>query len=67
MTEENYTSVRSQLVREFWFLKSKRYYMSARARIRKIADLDFEMQGTPKETTFAKFHYNDIKSKIEEQ
>lgn len=66
MTEENYTTIRSQLVREFWFMKSKRLYMSARARIRKIAALDFEMNGIPKEKTLAKFHYNDIKAKIEE-
>ena len=61
---EYFREQRAKLVREFWFLKSKRLYMSAKARIRKIADLDFESRGIPKEVTMEKFHYNDIKSNV---
>jgi hypothetical protein len=61
MTEEMYTNYRASLVREFWFLKSKRLYLSARARVRKIADLDFEYSGTPKVQTLQKFNYDKIR------
>lgn len=55
--------MRANLVREFWFLKSKRLYMSAKARVRKIADLDLEYSGTPREETYQKFNYSKIGSK----
>lgn len=62
MTEEKYNEQRSKLVNEFWFLKSKKLYLSAKARIRKIADLDFEQKGIDREITLDKFKYNKIKS-----
>ena len=61
MTEENYKEHRAKLVREFWFLKSKRLYLSAKARVRKIADLDFEYKGIDREITMQKFSYDKIK------
>ena len=66
MTQEQYTQKRYQLVREFWFLKSKRLYLSARARVRKIADLDFQYDGIPREVTLKKFHYNNLKHLTEQ-
>ena len=63
MNEEAYTERRAQLVKEFWFLKSKRLYMSAKARVRKIAELDLEYKGVPKEETLKKFKYDQIKLK----
>lgn len=63
MSEENYTSTRAGLVREFWFLKSKRLYMSAKARVRAIARLYLEYKGIPKEDTYQKFNYSKIGSK----
>jgi hypothetical protein len=62
MSEEQYTQQRAKLVNEFWFLKSKRLYLSARARIRKIADLDYEQLGVDREVTKQKFNYKKIKS-----
>jgi hypothetical protein len=61
MTEEQYTTRRAQLVKEFWFNKSKRCYLVARARIRKIADLDYEFKGIDREVTKQKFSYNNLK------
>jgi hypothetical protein len=58
---EYFREQRAKLVREFWFLKSKRLYMSAKARVRKIADLDMEHKGIPREVTLEKFHYYSIK------
>ena len=60
MTEQQYTARRAELTREFWFLKSKRLHLSAKARVRKIADLDFEQKGTPREETLRKFNYNHL-------
>lgn len=62
MTEEQFTEIRAKLVSEFWFLKSKRLYLSAKARIRKIADLDYVHRGVPREDTFQKFNYSKIKT-----
>ena len=63
MTQETYESRRAELVKEFWFLKSKRLYLSARARVIKIAKLDLEQNGTPIEVTKEKFKYDTIKIK----
>lgn len=63
MSEEYFRNTRAELVKQFWFLKSKRMYMSAKARVRKIADLDFEHLGVPKEETLKKFKYDQIKSR----
>lgn len=63
MSEDYFREQRTKLVREFWFLKSKRCYLAAKARVRKIADLDFEFKGIPKEETLRKFSYDQIKQK----
>jgi len=62
MTEEKYNEQRTKLVNEFWFLKSKKLYLSAKARIRKIADLDFEQKDINRDVTYQKFNYDKIKS-----
>ena len=62
MSEEQYTAQRAKLVNEFWFLKSKRLYLSARARVRKIADLDYEQCGIDRAITKEKFNYSKIKT-----
>ena len=62
MTEEKYNELRTKLVNEFWFLKSRKLYLSAKARIRKIADLDFEQKGINRDVTYQKFNYDKIKS-----
>ena len=61
MNEEVYREKRAKLVKEFWFLKSKRCYLAAKARVRSIAILDFEQNGTLVEVTKEKFKYNNIK------
>jgi len=60
MTEEYYTQHRAKLVNEFWFLKSKRCPLSAKARVRKIASLDYEHRGVDKSVTKQKFNYDKI-------
>jgi hypothetical protein len=65
MNEDFYKEQRTRLANEFWFLKSKRLYLAAKARVRKIAELDFEFKGIPKEETLKKFKYDSIKSKGE--
>jgi len=62
MTVDSYREQQAKLVREFWFLKSKRLYMSAKARVRKIAELDLEFKDIPKADTYRKFNYDSIKS-----
>jgi hypothetical protein len=62
MNEDFYKEQRTRLANEFWFLKSKRLYMSAKARVRKIADLDYEHCGIDRETTKTKFNYYRIKT-----
>ena len=62
MTEEQFTTQRAKLVNEFWYLKSKRLFLSAKARIRKIADLDYQYKGIDRETTKQKFCYYKIKT-----
>ena len=61
MTEQQFTAQRAKLVNEFWFLKSKRLFLSAKARIRKIDDLDYQHNGIDREVTKQKFNYNKIK------
>ena len=62
MNEDYYREQRAELVKQFWFLKSKRLYMSAKARVRKIAELDFEFKNVPTDVTLRKFNYDNIKS-----
>lgn len=61
ITEEYYTETRAKLVDEYWFLRSRHCKLSAMARVRKIADLDFEFSGIQREETLKKFHYNELK------
>lgn len=63
MNEEYYREQRAELVKQFWFLKSKRLYLAAKARVRKIAELDFEHLGIDKNVTLQKFKYDQIKQK----
>lgn len=67
MNIENYKEIRAQLVKEFWFLKSKRLFLSAKARVRKIADLDFEQKGISHEETLKRFNYTRIGFKDKEK
>ena len=62
MTEDNFRMQRAKLVRDFWFLKSKRCYLSAKARVRAIAKLDLEYNGTPISDTYQKFNYDKIRN-----
>ena len=61
MTEEYYTEQRAKLVKEFWFLRSTHCPLAAKARVRKIADLDYEYKGIDREITLDKFNYYKIK------
>lgn len=61
MTEEYYTELRRSLVQEFLQLRNVRCYLAAKARIRKIADLDFEYKGIDREVTKQRFNYDKIK------
>ena len=58
MNEERYEEKRAALVREFWFLRSKHCRLSAKARVRKIAEIDLVNKGIPKEDTLRKFNYD---------
>ena len=58
MTEEQYQARRRELALEVVELRSKRLHLTARARIRKIAELDYQFKGTPKEETLKRFNYD---------
>jgi hypothetical protein len=60
MTPQDYNARRAKLVTEFNFLKSKRLYRSAAARVRLIAQLDLEYDNIPIEKTKAIFNYNSL-------
>lgn len=60
MIEERYKEKRAALVREFWFLKSKHCRLSAKARVRKIAELDLENKDIPIEKTLERFNYDKL-------
>ena len=57
MTDEMYYERRAQLEKEYWVARSNRCHLVAKARIRKIAQLDFEQFGIPVEETKEKFNY----------
>lgn len=57
MTEAQYQSRRHELTVQAMHLRSIHCPLSARARIRKIAELDLEHRGIPKATTFKNFNY----------
>ena len=60
LSEDRYTEIRAELVRDFWFLKSKRCKLAAKARVRAIADLDYEYAGIDQEVTKEKFKYSTL-------
>lgn len=60
MTPHDYTARRANLVREYNFLLSKRLPRSAAARVRKIAQLDYEYDGIDPEQTKAIFRYSEL-------
>lgn len=59
MDKERYTTLRAQLVSELWREIGMHHRFNARARIRRIADLDFQHLGVPKEETLRQFNYDD--------
>ena len=60
MNEQYYKIHRAKLIREFYFLKGKRLNRSAAARVRLIAKLDHEQNGTPIEETKRLFKYDEL-------
>lgn len=60
MTAEDYAIRRAKLVSEFNFLKNKRLYLSAKSRIRMIADLDYEYDKIDREKTKRAFDYYSL-------
>ena len=60
MNQERYRQHRAELIRDFYFQKSRHCRLNARARIRAIAKLDFEYSGTPIEETKEFFHYGEL-------
>lgn len=54
---ERYEERRRELVIEANNLRKIRCYLSAKARIRKIAQLDLKYKGVPIEETYDKFNY----------
>lgn len=61
MNEEQYTARRAQLVKEYNHLVSSHCHLCAKARVRKIADLDYEVKGIDKEETKRSFGYYNLK------
>lgn len=61
MSPEVYTQKRSELINEYFRMKSMHLTLCARARVRKIAKLDYEYDGTPIEETYRKFNYKTDK------
>lgn len=61
MTNTAYSTRRAELVSNLHFLLSKHLYLSARDRIRKIADLDYEHKGIDREVTKEMFNYKRLK------
>ena len=60
MLEQDYNARRAKLVGEFLRLKKLRLYRSAAARVRMIAKLDHEFDGTPIEKTYKIFDYENL-------
>ena len=57
MTEQYYIARRTELEEEIVRLRQIHCHLCARARIRKIADLDYEVKGIDREETMRKFNY----------
>lgn len=60
MSPQDYTARRARLLGEFLRLRDLRLYRSAAARVRMIAKLDYEHDGTPIEKTKHNFDYNEL-------
>ena len=60
MNPEEYRTRRAELINAFYRLKQLRLNRSAAARVRQIAKLDLEYDGTPIEKTKALFDYNQL-------
>lgn len=60
MLEQDYQARRAKLVSEFLHLKKLRLYRSAAARVRQIAKLDNDYDGTAIEKTYAIFDYANL-------
>lgn len=60
MTPQDYNARRAKLVSEFNFLKSKRLFRCAAARVRLIAQLDLDYDNTPIEKTKRLFGYDSL-------
>lgn len=52
MTENYYTQRRAELMSQLWFELKLHNKRNARARIRRIAELDYAERGIPKEQTY---------------
>lgn len=59
MTDQHYTALSAQLISELWREIAMHHRLNARARIRRIADLDYQHLGIPKEETYRQFNYDD--------
>ncbi len=60
ISKERYAEKRAALLSDFLFLKSHRCRLCAKDRVRKIAKLDFEYDGTPIKHTLQAFDYDNI-------
>ena len=60
MTEKTYHTRRAELLDEYMRMKRLRLYRSAAARARKIADLDFAYDGTPRNKTLNIFEHDKL-------
>ncbi len=60
MTPQDYTARRAKLISEYNFMLRKRLLKCAAARVRQIAELDHDYDGTPIKKTKALFHYDDL-------
>lgn len=59
MVEDTYKAKRAKLLSEYEFLKRKRLYLSAKARLRKVAELEKDWSGKPMEETLRELGYYD--------
>ena len=60
MTPEDYRARRAELINEYYRLRNLRLNRCAAARVRTIAKLDFEYDGTDPEKTKRAFHYDEL-------
>lgn len=58
---KRYTERRAELIREMYWNLSIHCRLNARARIRKIADLEYEVKGTDREETKNSLGYYNLK------